>query len=240
MKVKVARFLVVALGVVALGCGNHKGGAQVIGQYTRYGVELTVGEETLPTPPEASMTNIPSVVRLEKANGFEIEAGDFRFSGKYRLLLLSLSIAVVIVACGSASQSSPSGRCTLLAADTVYFKRGPVYRACGVDQRAEGVNKSFRPDFRPDGSQSCYSAVIEFVVDETGHPEMEDAKVLRSNNPAFADALKAAAAQWTYKPALRDGVPVRQIVEEGQRIATSIVAVPAGQAPRPPARMPNC
>lgn len=157
-----------------------------------------------------------------------------------RQLLLIASIAAGIAACASASQGSPSERCTLLAADTVYLKRGPVYRPCGVDKRAEAVNTSARPDFRPDGSQSCYSAVIEFVVDERGTPEIDDAKVLRTNNPAFADALKAAAAQWTYKPALRDGTPVRQIVEEGQRIGTAVVAVPAGGTARPPARMPKC
>ena len=157
-----------------------------------------------------------------------------------RQLLLSVSIIGAIVACASAPQTGPGRPCKLLDADTVYLKGGPVYRASCVDKRAEVVNRSVHPDFRPDGAQSCYNAVIEFVVDETGHPEMEDAKVLRTNSPAFADAVKAAAAQWTYKPALRDGVPVRQIVEEGERIAVRVVAVRAGEVPRPPDRMPNC
>ena len=81
---------------------------------------------------------------------------------------------------------------------------------------------------------ACYSAAIEFVVDEAGTPEMDDARVLRTNSPSFAQAVVAAVAQWHYKPAFRDGVPVRQIVSEKMTMSTRVVVVRAGDLPRPP------
>ena len=157
---------------------------------------------------------------------------------------LIAGLAVMIAACASATRTNRAAACTLTASDSVYLKRGPVYRDCGVEHRAQLVDRSARPDFRPDVSlafrDACYSAEIQFVVDETGTPEVEDARVVHSNNPAFATAAMEAVARWRYKPALLDGVAVRQITTEKLGMAAVVVTVPAGQMPRPPVRAPVC
>ena len=155
--------------------------------------------------------------------------------------LFILSIATA--ACASASGGSRKGACALVSGDSIYLKRGTVYRDCAVDQRASLVDRSAHPDFRPTslppGGRACYSAEVEFVVDTTGVPEAEPVTVLRSTNREFAQAVVAVVPRWRYQPATIQGVPVRQIVREREAIAQEVVAVPAGQMPRP-GRPPSC
>lgn len=157
---------------------------------------------------------------------------------------LIVALAIPIAACASASRTSRATACSLTATDSVFLKRGAVYRDCGVDQRVEPLDRSAHPDFRPDVSLSfrdaCYSAEIQFVVDESGRPETEDARVIHSNNPAFATAAVQALEKWRYRPALLNGVAVRQITTEKFGMAAVVVTAPAGQMPRPPVRRPVC
>lgn len=157
---------------------------------------------------------------------------------------LIVGLIIPIAACASASGTSRATACALTATDSVFLKRGAVYRDCGVDQRVQPLDRSARPDFRPDASLSfrdaCYTAEIRFVVDETGKPETEDARAIHSNNPAFAAAAVQALERWRYRPALLNGVAVRQITTEKFGMAAVLVAVPAGQTPRPPVRAPVC
>jgi hypothetical protein len=122
----------------------------------------------------------------------------------------------------------------------VFLKRGAVYRDCAVDRTALMVSR-VTPDFRSSAAPgACYSAEVEFVVGTDGVPESDDAQVLRTNNPSFAAAVVAVVPRWHYNPGLVHGLPVRQIVKEKIALATTIVAVPAGQIPRPPAHGPIC
>ena len=150
---------------------------------------------------------------------------------------LIISIAGAIAACASSGATS-GPKCGLAAADSVYAKRGPVYRDCAVEHRAVALDRSAHGDFNPisptRGGQSCYSAEIEFVVDTTGTPETETATVVHTNNADFAAAALTAIGRWRYQPAIIQGVPVRQIVREKQVMAVTVVAVPMGQPPRPP------
>lgn len=160
-----------------------------------------------------------------------------------RLPLLA-GVAIAIGACANATSASRAAACTLTAADSVFLKGGPVYRDCAVDHRVQSVDRSTRPNFRPEVSldfrEACYSAEIQFVVDETGMPETEDARVIHSNNPAFASAAIEALSHWRYRPAVLNGVAVRQITTEKFGMSAVVVAVPAGQVPRPPVRRPVC
>jgi TonB family protein len=157
---------------------------------------------------------------------------------------LLAGLAIVITACASAGGRSRAKACALTKTDSVYLKGGAVYRDCAVDQRVQAVDRSIHPNFRPDVSLSfrdaCYSAEIEFVVDESGTPDVEDARVVHSNNPGFASAAIQAIARWRYQPASLNGVAVRQITTEKLGMAAVVVAVPAGQIPRPPVRPPAC
>jgi outer membrane biosynthesis protein TonB len=157
---------------------------------------------------------------------------------------LLAGLAIAIAACASAPRTSRATACALTTTDSVYLKRGAVYRDCGVDQRVQPLDHSARPDFHPDVSRSfreaCYTATIQFVVDETGIPEIEDARIVHSNSPAFTDAALRAIAQWRYRPALLNGVAVRQITTEKLGISAVVVTAPAGETPRPPVRPPVC
>jgi hypothetical protein len=84
MTLSVARCLLFALGVVALGCAQTKPGSHVT-EYTRYGAQMSQNGYVLPTPPEGSLTGFPSVVRFDNANGFEVESGVGPMRGRYRV-----------------------------------------------------------------------------------------------------------------------------------------------------------
>jgi hypothetical protein len=153
--------------------------------------------------------------------------------------------AGVMAACASASSSgNRAAACSLAPGDTVYLRAGVIYRECAVDKRARAIDHSARPDFRPSspvpGGQACYRADVEFVVDTTGLPEAETARVLRTNNPSYAESVLRALALWRYQPASLNGSPVRQIVQEKSAMGVAVVVVPAGQIPRPPQRSPTC
>ena len=149
--------------------------------------------------------------------------------------------SIGLIACAGASSTTAAARCALSSADSVFLKRGPVYRPCAVDRRVEVIT-SPQPDFRPDLSfgQACYSAEFEFVVDTTGTPEVDDARQLHANDPNFATAALTALAARRYKPAYRNGLPVRQVTTARFGLAAVRVAAPAGQMPRPPDRVPKC
>jgi hypothetical protein len=150
---------------------------------------------------------------------------------------------VVLGACASAGGPAGAGgrhsSCPLRAQDSVYLAAGPVYRDCAVDRKAE-VETNLHPDFRPFPGQSCYYAEVEFVVGPTGIPEVPTAHVVRSNNHEYGDALSALVPRLKFRPAIRDGATVRQIVDFKQVMQSVVVAVPMGSAPpsRPPAPLP--
>ena len=160
--------------------------------------------------------------------------------------LLSIAMMAVVGACASGPNggSAQQQGCALAPGDSVYLKGRPVYRECAVEQRATAIDRTAHPELHlsspPPGGHACYSAEIEFVVDEQGIPEIETATVLHTNNEEFARATMTAISRWHYKPALLRGSPVRQIVREQQKVSVELVAVPAGQMPRPPARAPVC
>ena len=53
------------------------------------------------------------------------------------------------------------------------------------------------------------SAVVEIVIDEKG--DVVDANIIKSVNTSFDSIVITAARRWKYRPALKDGVPVRYV-----------------------------
>ena len=84
---------------------------------------------------------------------------------------------------------------------------------------------------------TCYSVDLQFVVDSTGRPETSTAKIVRSNDSGYGEAVLATVASWRYEPAMRNGVHVRQIVTSHQSAAAIVAVRPAGSPP--PVRPPN-
>lgn len=163
-----------------------------------------------------------------------------------RWLTCSLTaIALGVTGCASAGNAGRPRACGLQPADSVFAAAGPVYRDCAVDSKAQPVTPNTKFDFQPErgaAPDACYTAEVEFVVNEAGSPEAKTARVLHTNDQTFAQAFLTAIATWRYRPAVKDGHPVRQIVDERRSVQTATVLVRAGSAPpsRPPIERPRC
>lgn len=153
-----------------------------------------------------------------------------------RNTLVAAFVIGVSIACASTGGTRRNS-CDLLKADSIYLAGQSLYRDCAVDERARLITSQVTPDFRPSGDRSCYSAVVQFVVDSAGTPEEATVRVIRSNSAQFADAVLALVPQLRYRPARKNGVPVRQIVQESRTVA--LVAARVGSGP-PPAPRPGC
>lgn len=151
--------------------------------------------------------------------------------------------AVLLLACSGATRTAGRAECMLSSADSIFLAGGPVYRDCAVDERATRQQGSAPPiDIRPPspgtlGTQ-CYFVELEFVVDTNGVPEVKTARVRRSTDVQYTDAVLATLPRWRYSPAKKDGVPVRQIVREQSAKAITVAVVRPGEVP--PRRPPNC
>ena len=154
-----------------------------------------------------------------------------------------LSVALVAACASGAGRTSAVGAsCGLSGRDSVFAVGRPVYRDCAVDRRAR-LTATVPPDYRPAVPRTaCYSVDVAFVVDTLGKPEVATARIVRTNDQAFADAVFATLGRWKYEPAMRGGMLVRQIVNEHRSGATMLVAVPAGSGPppKPSQRPPTC
>ena len=154
-----------------------------------------------------------------------------------------LALIIASAACAAGASHARQASCALAPADSTYLVRGPVYRDCAVDRRARLLTTDVRLEFEPPGppaeGTACYRAQIEFVVDSAGVPESETANIVRTNDPAFANAVLATLPRWRYQPARKNGVAVRQVVRENQSMAIQVVRVRAGDIPRP-GRAPPC
>jgi TonB family protein len=64
------------------------------------------------------------------------------------------------------------------------------------------------PPWRPNRQESqTYEAVLSYVIDEKG--AVIEATVVGSLRPAYDAALRRATASWRFRPATKDGVPVK-------------------------------
>jgi hypothetical protein len=157
---------------------------------------------------------------------------------------LAIPLVVVTAACASSPEGRSGRECALAAADSVFIGAQPLYRDCSVDRPAQPV--TVRVDFSPpmptptQRGTTCYSAEVQFVVGADGRPERNTIRLVRPGTDRFADAVLQAVPNWVYTPAVRGGVPVRQLVRARPIAATAVVAVPAGQGRPAPPPPPNC
>ena len=90
-----------------------------------------------------------------------------------------------------------------------------AYPADSVDQRVALAGESslaavYPAELLSEGSTG--SVLVEYVVDEKGAVEPETISVVSSTHPLFSAAVIAAVKRATYKSAIRNGTPVRQVV----------------------------
>lgn len=151
------------------------------------------------------------------------------------------AVSLAVWACGG-SRSAPelqqteqaSSRGSCVPVDSGYGLGVPVYRECGVDQRAHIRGRTPRMDFRPTGpTQPCYRAIVQMVVDENGEPMPGTARIVRTTNADFGQATMNSALMARYHPARKGGTAVRQVVSFEQGM---VVQVRISGEPSPPVR----
>lgn len=154
-------------------------------------------------------------------------------------------VLVAIITLGACASSSPNraettasasadvgGPCALRPQDSTFSVAGTVYRDCAVTTKAVLLTKDIHPDFQPPlKSGGCYVAEMEYVVNEQGAIEAKTARIVRTNDQAFAEAVVSILPQWKFAPAKLNDVPVRQIVSDKQQMMTMRIAMPAGSSP---------
>jgi len=160
------------------------------------------------------------------------------------LKVASLGVVAALVTWGCAAQSrSAAGAAAACEPVPAEFSLPGqvVYRECAVDRRARELGPGPRLNYTPSVGETCARAVIDVVVDASGRPVTETAKVVRSTGPAIATAVLSSLGATRYEPALKDGLPVPQLVRVDRGIMSQVVVVGPGrvsQPRRPPRRAP--
>jgi len=154
---------------------------------------------------------------------------------------LVASLCVIAVACVTTPRSHRTD-CELAESDLAFAIDRPVYRDCSVDRPARFVgNGGTRLNFQtPSQPPPCISADLVFVVDSTGKPETSTARLDRGGYRAFGEALIATLDSWSYEPAIRDGIPVRQIVKSHHSATTAPASDGSPRRGVPPAGPSRC
>jgi hypothetical protein len=90
-------------------------------------------------------------------------------------------------------------------------ERQHMYFEFEVDRRVV-VAKGVRPD-RPVSFDGKGEVLIQVAVDSTGRADLATFRALRSPHPALTGAVERALGEFRFQPALKDGRPVRQLVQ---------------------------
>jgi TonB family protein len=100
-----------------------------------------------------------------------------------------------------------------------------------VDQMAERYETSAAPIYPPELIAMGLEGMVQttYVVDSTGMVDTTTVAVLRSDDPRFTESVRNALGLMRFRPAVRAGQKVRQLVEQKFRFRI----VPASQLGRP-------
>lgn len=152
--------------------------------------------------------------------------------------LVCASFVVALAACaGSAprGQAAPK-QCEPKEIPAAWVAAGPVYRSCEVDQPAKAIGtvsvRGWEPS-RP--SRECNTALIEFVVDTTGQPVGSTARLVRATDAQLGSALLGTVPSRHYTPAVKNGRPVAQVVQESTIALLRVVSVVTSSRGQPSA-----
>jgi TonB family protein len=91
-----------------------------------------------------------------------------------------------------------------------------VFTADQVDQAASPDSAHPVSPYYPEAlrrTRTAGDAIVEFVVDTAGVPEMETIGIVAASHPAFGLAARDAVFSSRFSPAVKDGRPVRQLVQ---------------------------
>ena len=147
-----------------------------------------------------------------------------------RFTLLVVSVVVALGACstGAPRTGVRQKRCEPVELDARWTADGPVYRACDVDVMARPIGAPPRVSYQPTRPAECTTALVDFVVDSTGMPEVRSARIVRATDSDLGHALLSTVPERRYTPAVLDGRPVRQIAGISSVITMKVTAVSSG------------
>jgi hypothetical protein len=150
-----------------------------------------------------------------------------------------MAIVVITLCSACAARTAQPSTCEPVPAEFALVGQ-TVYRDCDVDRKARSPRGVPRLHFTPSAGQTCFRAIIDVVVDSTGRPVPETARVARSTDPSFAAAAVNSLEGMRYEPALKDGRPVPQLVRVDLAMIGVRAAGAAGPLRRPPRGPPPC
>ncbi|MGH7500034.1 MAG: energy transducer TonB [Gemmatimonadales bacterium] len=105
------------------------------------------------------------------------------------------------------------------------FLTDSVFSVLQVDQMVERFEGSAAPVYPPELSARGTEGQVEaaYVVDTTGRVDMATIQVMRSDDPRFTESVRTALGETRFRPAIRAGKAVRQLVQQRFRfkLATS-------------------
>lgn len=91
-----------------------------------------------------------------------------------------------------------------------------VYTVDQVDQAAMPDSANPIAPYYPDAqkrARTAGEAIVEFVVDTAGVPEIETIGIVTASHPSFGSAARAAVSSARFSPARKSGRAVRQLVQ---------------------------
>jgi TonB family protein len=134
-----------------------------------------------------------------------------------KLLKASEGMRVRVEAFGARARGKRSGaRGELPFGPVPYLIPDTVFSVLEVDEMVERYDGSAAPAYPPDllamGTEGSVRA--QYVVDTTGRVDTATIQVVRSDDGRFTESVRTALAAMRFRPAKREGRPVRQLVEQ--------------------------
>ena len=135
-----------------------------------------------------------------------------------QIVMVAVLSAIAVACAGKAAQTATTTECPPVPAE--FLTAGPVFRDCAVDRKARepAVFPQLRMVDLPRRQSGCSKVVIEMVVDSTGSPVTQTAKVLQSNDTQFEQLVLSSIGALRYTPAMKDNQRVAQLVSHGRMI----------------------
>jgi periplasmic protein TonB len=90
-----------------------------------------------------------------------------------------------------------------------------VYAAPDVEKTAQPLSGPFSPPYPQILQWANIEGVVHasFVVDSSGVADSASVKIIESSHPLFTNAVRKAIPSLRFRPAIRDGRKVAQLVE---------------------------
>src|SRR3954451_16356411 len=119
-------------------------------------------------------------------------------------------------ALGAGGEPTPAPGATCRLVPPPLFVPDTAFSVLEVDRTAERFDSSAAPVYPREllaiGVEGLVQAI--YVVDTTGSVDTTTVQVVESDDPRFTESVRTALARMRFRPAIRAGKTVRQLVEQ--------------------------